>query len=154
MPLNELTKVLNLVIRKGFPELLREDIHIEFVKLPDALLQYGELTHEGYYIEVDESLRGAPRGVLIGGIAHENAHIVMERSIGHRFASGDWLAYRISSRYKTLDERNTDIEVILRGFGGELLQFLRYSEKLDLNHYKEDGLSIREVEILLGEAHD
>jgi hypothetical protein len=154
MPLNDLKKILNLVVRKGYPELLREDVKIEFVKLRDALLQYGELTHEGYYIEVDETLRDAPKGVLIGGIAHESAHIIMDKSIEHRFISGDWLAYRISSRYKTLDERNTDIEVILRGFGRELLQFLRYSEELELDHYKEDGLSIREVEILLGEAHD
>jgi hypothetical protein len=154
MPLHDLTNILNLVIRKGFPELLREDIHIEFVKLRDALLQYGELTQEGYYIEVDETLRDAPTEVLIGGIAHESAHIIMDISIGHKFITGDWLAYRVSARYKTLDERNTDIEVILRGFGRELLQFLRYSVELELDHYKEDGLSIREVEILLGEASD
>ncbi len=154
MTVNKLTDLLNLVIRKGFPELLREDVHIEFAKLRDSLLQYGELTHEGYYIEVDETLRDATKGVLIGGIAHECAHIIMDKSIGHRFVTGDWLAYRISARYKTLDERNSDIEVILRGFGRDLLQFLRYSEKLELDHYKEDGLSIREVEILLGEAHD
>jgi hypothetical protein len=59
------------------------------------------------------------------------------------------LAYRISKRYKTLDERNTDLEVILRGFGKDLLVFLEFSEKEGYPHYKEDGLSIRELKILI-----
>ena len=149
-----LTKILDGVIRRGFPELLREDIRIEFLNLHDSLLSYGELTHEGFYIEVDKTLRDAPENVFIGGIAHECAHIVVDMSKGRKALSGDALAYRISSRYKTLDERNTDLEVILRGFGQELLHFLRYSEQLGLDHYREDGLSIREIEILLGESDD
>jgi hypothetical protein len=148
---NELSRIVDRVIVKRFPELLGEDIQIEYTGLRSSLLEYGELTGEGFYIEVDETLRNAPREVLIGGIAHELAHIVIEKNLGRRALSGDALAYRISSRYKTLDERNTDVEVILRGFGRELLKFLLYSEKLELNHYREDGLSIREVKILIGE---
>jgi hypothetical protein len=148
----DLSQILNTVIRRGFPELLGEDIQIEFLKVKASLLNYGELTHEGFYVEVDTSLRKAPIEVLIGGIAHECAHIVVDRLVGRKFLSGDMIAYRISKRYKTLDERNTDLEVILRGFGIELLAFLRYSEKLKLSHFREDGLSIREVELLTGEV--
>ena len=150
--MENLAKLLDNVIRRGFPELLGEDIRIEFINLRDALLEYGELTHEGFYIEVDETLRNAPEKVLVGGIAHECAHIVADRPKEKGPISIDALAYRISSRYKILDERNTDLEVILRGFGQELLQFLQYSIQLGLDHYREDGLSIREIEILLGES--
>jgi hypothetical protein len=149
-----LHKILDGVIRRSFHELLREDIRIEFLDLHDALLHYGELTSEGFYIEVDETLRDAPVNVLVGGIAHECAHIVVDKSKGRKALSGDTLAYRISSRYKTLDERNTDLEVILRGFGRELLHFLQYSDQLGLDHYREDGLSIREIETLLGESQE
>lgn len=54
-----LMEITNRVIRKGFPELLGEVIRIEFRNLRDALLQYGELTREGFYIHVDEIPRKA-----------------------------------------------------------------------------------------------
>jgi hypothetical protein len=150
MERNGLSEILNSVIQRGFPELLSEDIRIEFVKVRHALMQYGELTGEGFYIEVDETLRKAPREVLIGGIAHECGHIVTDQSMGRRLFSGDVFAYRLSKRYKTLDERNTDLEIILRGFGKELLRFLKHSQELRLDHYREDGLAIRELEMLFG----
>ena len=48
-----------------------------------------------------------------------------------------------------MDERNIDLQVILRGYGPQLLSFLRYSEEKGFPHYKEDGLSIRELSLLL-----
>ena len=87
--------------------------------------------------------------VIIGGFAHEFSHILLEKTAHERVISRDILAYRLSKRYKTLDERNTDLEVILRGFGKDLLVFLEFSEKEGYPHYKEDGLSIREVKILI-----
>jgi len=145
-----LEEIRDHVIKRGFPELMAEDIQVEYKKLEDALLEYGGLTEEGYYIEVDETLKTAPDDVLIGGFAHEFSHIISDKSLVKKLISRDKLAYNISPRYKTLDERNTDIEVLLRGFGNELLSFLEYSEKNEYPHYKEDGLSIREVKTLLG----
>ena len=143
-----MTGILDDVIKKGFPELLGEDIRIEYAALDDALLTFGKLSQEGFYIEVDESLRNASVDVLTGGIAHECAHIIFEKTKANKALSIDMFAYRVSSRYRILDERNTDLEVILRGFGNELLLFLQHSVQLGLDHYREDGLSIREIEIL------
>jgi hypothetical protein len=147
--MNDLAQLRDLVIRKGFPELLDEDIQVEYKHLEDALLEYGTLDPEGFFIEVDDSLTDAPRQVLIGGFAHEFSHILVEKRSSRRVVSRDILAYRMSKRYKTLDERNTDLEVLLRGYGEDLLAFLEYSEKEGYPHYKEDGLSIRELKILL-----
>jgi hypothetical protein len=149
----DVNHILDTVISKGFPELLGEDIHIEYVTLKDALLSYGTLSPEGFYIEVDNILKNAPGGVLKGGIAHECAHIVFDKRRANRTFSLDLFAYRVSSQYRILDERNTDLEVILRGFGRELEQFLKHSVKLGLDHYREDGLSMREIEILLSGSH-
>ncbi len=147
--MNNLKKIRDQVIRRGFPELLTDDIQIEYKHLKDALLEYGSLTGEGYYIEVDKSLQNVSAQVLIGGLAHEFSHIVVDKNLQARLMLRDRLAYTISRRYKTLDERNTDLEVILRNFGKELLIFLEYSERAGYPHYKEDGLSIREVKVLL-----
>jgi len=147
--MNDLKHIRDHVIQRGFPELLAEDIQVEFKKLKDALLEYGLLTEEGFYVEVDESLMNAPKQVLIGGFAHELSHMLVDKNCKNHTISRDRFAYKISKRYKTLDERNTDLEVILRGFGKDLLVFLEYSEKEGYPHYKEDGLSIREVKILI-----
>jgi hypothetical protein len=147
--MNDLIRLLDKVIGRGFPELLGEDIRIEYIPLKHSLLAYGNLSHEGFYIEVDTQLNVAPVDVMTGGIAHECAHIVFEKHKKGSLMSFDMFAYRVSSRYRAMDERNTDLEVILRGFGHELLQFLRHSVQLGLDHYREDGLSIREIENIL-----
>jgi hypothetical protein len=147
--MKELQTLRDRVIHQGFPELLSEDIQVEYQELKDALFQYGSLTEEGYYIEVDASLKEAPEAVLIGGFAHELSHIIADKSLTKRIMFRDRIAYQFSKRYKVLDERNTDLEVILRGFAKELLAFLEYSEKSGYPHYKEDGLSIREVKALI-----
>ncbi len=147
--MNDLALLRDQVIQRGFPELFAEDIQVEYNHLEDALLEYGTLNPEGFYIEVDESLMNASPQVIIGGLAHEFSHILVEKSSQERMISRDMLAYRLSKRYKTLDERNTDLEVILRGFGKDLLVFLEFSEKEGYPHYKEDGLSLRELKILI-----
>ena len=147
--MNDLVFLRDQVIKRGFPELLAEDIQVEYKHLEDALLEYGTLKPEGFYIEVDESLMNASPQVIVGGFAHEFSHVLLEITSHERVISRDIFAYRLSKRYRTLDERNTDLEVILRGFGKDLLVFLEFSEKEGYPHYKEDGLSIREVKILI-----
>ncbi|MEA1994321.1 MAG: hypothetical protein U9N35_08025 [Euryarchaeota archaeon] len=145
--MNDLKSIRDEVIKKGFLELLDEDIQIEYTSLEDALFEYGELSEEGYYIEVDESLKNASQKVIEGGLAHELSHIVIDRDLGD--ISVETPSEKMFRRYKTLDERNTDLTVILRGFGSQLLALLKYSENKGFSHYREDGLSIREVEQIL-----
>lgn len=147
--MNNLDELRDEVIKTGFPELMDEDIQVEYKSLDDALFEYAGLTGEGFYIEVDDSLKDAPIEVMQGGFAHELSHILTDREQGRRMTLRDRLAYVISRKYKTLDERNTDLNVIIRGYGPQLLAFLEYSEEKEFSHYKEDGLSIREVKTIL-----
>lgn len=149
--MNELKVIRDSVIKTGFPELMDEDIHIEYSSLEDALLVYGELTEEGFYIEVDASLKNVSEAIVEGGIAHELSHILIDRSQKEKSIL-DRIAYSISPNYRVLDERNTDLLTIIRGFGPQLLSFLKYSEKEGYPHYKEDGLSIREMEQILSSS--
>lgn len=140
----ELRGIKDEIIKNAFPELMDSDIAIEFVVIEDSFMQVGELEDEGHFIEVDESLikiRGDREevDVLKGGIAHELAHIVKKSSS----LLNKWIEKflcRVSWKFKELDERNTDLTVVLRGYGKELLKFLEYCEK-DYSRYKGDGLS-------------
>lgn len=147
--MNNLSEIRDKVIKSGFPELMSEDIQVEYKKLEDAVFECGGLTEEGFYIEVDKSMENAPESVIEGGFAHELSHILIDKTQGIGLTLRDGLARTLSKRYKTLDERNTDLQVIIRGYGGQLLSFLEYSDKKDFPHYKEDGLSIREVKQIL-----
>ncbi len=147
-----LTKIRDRIIIKSFPELMDYDIQVEYNDLKDALLEYGELSEEGFYIEVDTSLENAPEKVIEGGMAHELSHILTDKKESKNLTFRDKLAYKLSEKYRTLDERNTDLLVIIRGFGNQLLTFLKYAEEKGFPHYKEDGLSIREIEALLSKA--
>ena len=147
--MNNIDKIRDEVINKAFPELMNEDIQVEYKSLDDALFEYGGLTKEGFYIEVDNSMKDASKKVIEGGFAHELSHILIDKEQGRTLTLKDRLAYKISKRYKTLDERNTDLNVIIRKYGNQLLAFLKYSEKKGFPHYKEDGLSIREVKSVL-----
>ena len=98
-------------------------------------------------------MKKAPKDIVLGGFAHELAHILTDKRQSQVLKLIDSLAYKISKRYKTLDERNTDLQVIIRGYGPQLLAFLEYSEEKGFPHYKEDGLSIREVKAILYARH-
>ncbi len=97
---------------------------------------------------MDYELEDTPREVKIGGIARKLAEIVLPRKYDEGL--GDKIAYRISGIYHALWGRNIDLEVVLRGDGKEMIAFLKYCEKIGHPHYKEDGLSIKELEILVG----
>lgn len=143
-----LEKIKDEIIQEAFPELLDEDVKIEYKPLSDALLAGGLLSPEGFYIEVDNSLKSAPKDVNIGGIAHEIAHFVVGKQLSIKKSFWDYVLYKVSARYRTLDERNTDLTVLIRGFGEQLLSFMRYTEEKGFPYYKEDGLSIGELTIL------
>jgi hypothetical protein len=92
-----------------------------------------------------QRIDNALESILIGGIAHELSHIIRDRN--ETFV--EKLFYKFSARYRESIERDIDTEVILRGVGKELLSFTKYSCKEWSHHYKEDGLSLRELEKLV-----
>lgn len=116
----DLNFIKNKIIKNAFLELLDEDIQIELKKLKDACFQLVPYTSEGYCIEVDESMKNASQDILEGGIAHELAHIVDNPKTFFGIFSKKYLVYQ---------ERNVDVIVVLRGYGRQLLSFLKFAEK-------------------------
>ena len=144
------------MITDAFPELIDEDVRVEFLEDEDEDFgSYGELHGGGVFVEIAPSLETAHLDLLQGILAHELSHAVLDYKTRVRFTLlerlYDWVAYAISERYRTLDERNTDLEIIKRGYGKQLLALLEYSENvLGIDYSPEKGLSPREVKVLLG----
>jgi hypothetical protein len=143
MPKADLTELLEQTIIAGFPELTAVDISIDWAKDLDGLLELGELEDNGYFIEVDKSLRNASIDVLTGGIAHELAHIITDQNE----TIMEKLLYKFSAHYRTATERNTDLTAILRGYGHRLLAFMAFACK-EWSYYPDDGLSAIEIKLL------
>jgi len=147
--MNDLQEIRDSIIHRAFPELMDEDIQIEYTALDDAVFECGLLTPEGFYIHTDETMKEAPREVVEGGLAHELTHLVVDKKSNRNTLILERIAYRLARGYKTLVERDTDVQTILRGYGRQLVAFLEYCEQQGFEHYKEDGLSIREIKALL-----
>lgn len=130
---------------QAYPELRSKDVRVQWAKLEDAVMEVQPLSPEGWIIEVDKSLQDASNEVILGGLAHELAHIIRDT----KETWIDKILYKISVRYQTNDERNTDLEAVFRGFAPQLLAFMQATEKLDYEYYEEDGLSTRELKLLI-----
>ena len=149
--MNDLATIKDYVVGKGFPELADIVIHTDYRQIKDA---YFDLTRNGrkdYLIQVDTTLRHAPRSVVIGGIAHEIAHIVKEIKMNGLLVLIDRFLYDFSW-YETRDERNADLIVVQRGLGQKLLSFLRYANKRREEYTEADGLTVTELEKILSKA--
>ncbi len=147
--LSDLVTIKQKVVRTGFPELTDIQIEIDFEDSDDEMLGYGELEGGGYYIDVDIVMRKASLAAIEGGLAHELAHISIDQSMDDASRFLDDLAYEFNEEYQTNDERKTDLLVIKRGYGIQLLKFFKFYNKRYKPYTKEDGLTKREIKEIL-----
>ena len=135
--------ILRILIRRGFPELAGRDFRIHFGDYEDWM--WYDIAGGAFVIGVDNLLRAAPRRVVEGGFAHELAHIVRDLRL-RPFPRG--LAYRRYIRlraYRIRDERGTDLEVIRRGYGRQLLALMLWGRTRGYTSGPEHGLLLAEV---------
>src|SRR5438309_3302825 len=97
--------ILRRLVARGFPELKRLRIRIDFDELSDDECLRYDWESGRYRIRINEFLRGAPRRVLEGGIAHELCHILADSRLGpfQRQLAYDY--YARSAKYRIRDER-------------------------------------------------
>lgn len=147
----KLEQILDELIIDGFPELMNTNIQIKYTTSKTTPFAYDDLNtgSKGFYIEVSKYIKDAPKNVLYGGLAHELSHIISELPLSKKEISKDREYYNNSFAYRKLDERNTDVTVILRGYGKELLALLKYLKNNGYEHCEDGGLSVREVKKLL-----
>ena len=143
-----LRPVLKSVIRRAFPELKHKHFTLS-VGCCDSWMYYESIGPGCVRICVDESLLGAPHRVLAGCFAHELSHILRDSRMRPAQRLVAFVRYNSSALYRTRDERQTDLEVIRRGYGGPLLAFMLYAQARGYEWQRNEGLTIPEVRSLL-----
>ena len=101
-------------------------------------------------VYVDKSLKKAPEKVVKGGLAHEAAHIYRDYKRNVFSRALDSVRYAVDiKKQETRNEREADMLVVKRGYGEELLAFLKYHDKRRKKHKKKDGLTVKELKKIL-----
>ena len=128
----------------GYPE-------IEFLKLGFG---YGRLENRYgsscknngiWEILIDSGLKGSKRSVLRGIASHEVSHVIENERLNKSAQRKDKILYRFRL-YKELKERETDLDVILRGHGEDLLSYKMFGFS---RGYNVTGLSVNETKKLI-----
>ncbi len=140
---------ISKIVNDGFPELKNITITAKYKKLKNSFMQVEYESETEYIIQIDTSLEGVNKDIMLGGIAHEIAHVF--RNVCSNFLGTiiSGVMYRISSKYRTRDERETDLLVVERGFGKQLLAFLKYNDKYYYAYTESDGLTVKELKKIL-----
>ncbi len=134
-------RLLNLVIKKGFPELKWYFINLHLSKSSDFFMATRGIfiLHQ---IIIDKELKKCSDEIIIGCFAHELSHILKDSLF-------DTIKMAHNEKYLIERERENDLEVIRRGFGSELLKFIQYHNSKYKNYKKEDGLTEKEIKKLI-----
>lgn len=139
---NRIDSALDFLIKKSFTNVNRKLISVEIKKVDS----YFMATIDNKIL-VSTDCSKLNNRALIGVLAHELVHVIDYqkspiKDLLRRFF------YNIPS-YRTKHERRIDLEVIQRGFGEYLLEFLEYHDKYYKKYNETDGLTKNEVKKLL-----
>jgi hypothetical protein len=152
--MHDLLEICDEMIEDGFPELLGDPIWITFQSSDDSLAGNGVMVDDGLYIDIDSVFQRADPDVVRGAIAGELGQIVAGRK---KRLDSNWASHlvnlvglKVSKRLRELERKNSDLEVVMRGYGRQLLALIKYVEdETEFRYDSENGLSRREVEALL-----
>ena len=139
-----LDKLLREVAESGFPEMVSQGVSISYSNVLDSFDSYENVNGQ-WHIELDRKLVKASKSAKKGAIAHALARVVEEMSMSKKEEVLDRALYIISRKYRILEERNTDLSVITRGFGKELLDLDEYLEKRGYDFGSDSGISTYEM---------
>ncbi|MFH1710778.1 MAG: hypothetical protein ABH840_00535 [Nanoarchaeota archaeon] len=147
--MSDLAIIKDSVIKQGYRELNPREIEIDYEKTRNRWLLYYCRNHSGFNIRVNSLLRDAPVRAKKGGIAHELSHIVAEKTRSKRTLAKTYQSYHTFKLFRDLEERNTDLDVVLRGFGLGLAELFEYAKRFDIPYAEDLGLSSEEIRALL-----
>ncbi len=151
--MDDLAAITREMIDRAYFRLKNTPIDTHYVteeEMGDAFFCYGVFPDGKYFIEVHPSLKDAPHNVVCGGLAHGLTHIEEDITFDPESALFDERMYNESEQYRVLSERNTDINIIIKGLGNELLAFLEWAEPRRTIPYESDmGLSSVELKMII-----
>lgn len=134
------------MIRTSFPELEEQKIIIGYKNMGNAYFLFETNQAPLYKIFVNNDVKRHPLEIARGGIAHELCHFVNRLNLSEYMRKKDEELYRKNPLYRKLDERNTDLQTILRGYGKELLALNSLKR---VSSMADGGLTPEEIKKLL-----
>jgi hypothetical protein len=137
------------LVNNGFNELNDLKITSSYMDSFDAYAEYSMIGREEYHISLDKKLEKAKPEVIKGVLAHELAHILDDECLGTLASDLRDIMYFFNPKIRTYIERKTDMAVLKRGYGPELLAFVKYHDKRRKKYTFEDGLTKKEIKKLL-----
>ncbi len=147
--MSRLDRIKHRMIKDSFPELIGVKGSVRYQRLaPDSWFTCDYFHHEEYFVRVDVALKSAPEGVIVGGLAHEFAHVLRDLNRGILLYWIDVGFYDLSSSYRYHEERATDMLAIQRGYVRELLVLARW-EKNSKSKVSGNGKQIEQCGVLL-----
>lgn len=151
--MRNLEPIKKRVIRKGFPELRKHSIEINYTDIGSfmEIWWYGKNSFE---IRTNEKIDEATPQAIEGCIAHELSHIIYDNrwtNLGNRI---DAFLYSKFNFYRTMTERAVDRIAVERGYGSQLLEFVEWRTELAnkdlwLAWTPDCGLSLEELRALV-----
>ncbi len=145
MTLADFFSVIEELMSNGYSELQHLNLGFVYGRLNNtsaSLYRYGRK----WEIMIDNRFKTSKKSVVRGLLCHELSHLIRMEGIKPRMRNKDML-FCSNGLYEYLDERNTDLDVILRGHGGDLLSFKM--SKVSNREKERTGLSLYEIKKLI-----
>jgi hypothetical protein len=140
MTQSEALQIIHQTVSEYFPEIKSDALTIKFVKNKDYYMAVNSIfLHQ---IFIDKSALKLSMQAFRGCLAHELAHIVLTPKRG-------FFQNLLSVFNDTKEERETDLFVIERGLGFDLLQFHKEHNKIYKSYKADEGLTKKEIIAIL-----
>lgn len=139
-----LPSIIEELMSNGYPEIKFLRLGFGYERLKD--LHGSSYRNNGSWeILIDRGLKGSKRSVLRGIVSHEISHVINDECLNKSAQRKDKILYRFRL-YQELKERETDLDVILRGHGEDLLSYKMFEVS---KGYNVTGLAINETKKLI-----
>ena len=155
--MHNLRDIKNQVIEEGFPELRMIRIDTKWDPVDDGVMKMGPSPTGNkmsrptrYIIYVDPYMRSSTEKSIRAGIAHEGVHILKYMNLTKEGILKEERRYNGSRAYWMREEICTDLGVINRGFGYDLIELERFIEK----DYNSFGIPRSHIEEILSRLTD
>ena len=136
------TKAENIIYTTAsdyFPEIKVSRLRVDFVKGKDYYMAVAILFL--YHLKIDKLSLKLSKSAFRGCVGHELAHIVLHQKTN--------IFKRIFTGNETREERETDLLVIEKGLGPDLLQFHIEHNKKFKSYKADEGLTKKEIKKIL-----
>lgn len=144
---SDVLEVVESLIEEAFPDLRGWRVHIKIVRTESfiATMMVQRVVKRVRIRVSRDDIEAMSESSIRGALAHELCHAEFAISTPMIRDLIRSIAQNFSGRARTTDERATDLCVISKGYGSDLMAFQKYHDKVYEAYGPEDGLTLDEI---------